>query len=236
MSIIKLKKEKQKNLKVLSKVIEIIAKIGKVLVTICIPIVIIAALFVPHLLNNITVGDNSISFGEMNIVEDTVNNSTFIKIGNTIIAEENEDINAIMQLKEILDNNSKSKMIGCSIIGFIFVIADLFVIRMILKHLEKLFTNINKIDTPFTMENVEHIKKMAYLMIISIILPIISDGLFATITKSNWNLDIELFSIVEILVLFAASYIFEYGYSIQSETDAKIYGEESQSGENVEEK
>lgn len=236
MSIIKLKKEKQKNLKVLSKVIEIIAKIGKVLVTICIPIVIIAALFVPYLLNNITVGDNSISFGEMNIVEDTVNNSTFIKIGNTIIAEENEDINAIMQLKEILDNNSKSKMIGCSIIGFIFIIADLFVIRMILKHLEKLFTNINKIDTPFTMENVEHIKKMAYLMIISIILPIISDGLFATITKSNWNLDIELFSIVEILILFAASYIFEYGYSIQSETDAKIYGEESQSGENVEEK
>lgn len=236
MSIIKLKKEKQKNLKVLSKVIEIIAKIGKVLVTICIPIVIIAALFVPYLLNNITVGDNSISFGEMNIVEDTVNNSTFIKIGNTIIAEENEDINAIMQLKEILDNNSKSKMIGCSIIGFIFIIADLFVIRMILKHLEKLFTNINKIDTPFTMENVEHIKKMAYLMIISIILPIISDGLFATITKSNWNLDIELFSIVEILILFAASYIFEYGYTIQSETDAKIYGEESQSGENVEEK
>ena len=236
MSIIKLKKEKQKNLKVLSKVIEIIAKIGKVLVTICIPIVIIAALFVPYLLNNITVGDNSISFGEMNIVEDTVNNSTFIKIGNTIIAEENEDINAIMQLKEILDNNSKSKMIGCSIIGFIFIIADLFVIRMILKHIEDLFTNINKIDTPFTMENVEHIKKMAYLMIISIILPIISDGLFATITKSNWNLDIELFSIVEILILFAASYIFEYGYSIQSETDAKIYGEESQSGENVEEK
>lgn len=31
----------------------------------------------------------------------------------------------------------------------------------ILKHLEKLFNNINKGDTPFTLENVNHIKELS---------------------------------------------------------------------------
>ena len=97
--------------------------------------------------------------------------------------------------------------------------------RMTLSMLEKLFININDGDTPFILENVRYIKQMAFLMIASIILPNISGTLFELILKSDLDVGLELFDVVEILFLFGISYIFEYGYELQQDTKAKMYGE-----------
>ena len=112
--------------------------------------------------------------------------------------------------------------------GFIVLIINLILYRITLKHLEDLFVNIYNGDTPFTLDNVNHIKKMAYLMIATIVLPSISGGIFELIMKSDLDVGFELLDVIEILFLFSMAYIFEYGYELQLDSKGKMYGEEDE--------
>ena len=107
----------------------------------------------------------------------------------------------------------------------ISLIVCLVLALFLFKRLEKLFNNINKGDTPFTLENVEHIKRIAYLMIALIIIPNIGGTLFELILKKDLDVSFELFNVLEILILFVVAYIFEYGYEIQLDSKGKMYGD-----------
>ena len=91
---------------------------------------------------------------------------------------------------------------------------------------ERLFENINKGDTPFTLVNVNHIKKMSYYMIACIVLSGIGEGILNSSMRNEFTFGIEMFDIVEILFLFSLSYIFEYGYEIQKDSKGRMYGDE----------
>lgn len=230
MSVVKFKKEKQNKMKGLSKAIYIIARIGKIIVTIAIPVIIICMMILPYLINNIDIVDNEVVFNEkysrLTVVEEDVDNkmSVKLKLGNNLIADEsNQD--SIVSLKEVFEKNSKGMIIGYAETGMVFLIINLILIRIILKHLEDLFVNIYNGDTPFTLENVKHIKKMAFLMIATIVLPNVSGGMFELILKTDLNVGFELFDVVEILFLFSMGYIFEYGYELQLDSKGKMYGE-----------
>ena len=100
---------------------------------------------------------------------------------------------------------------------------------IILNYVEKLFNNIKNNQTPFTLENVGFIKRISYLMIALIIITPISNILFnviSTSTNSGEN-SFGLIGILEILIIFSMSYIFEYGYEIQKDSKGKIYSEEN---------
>ena len=109
-------------------------------------------------------------------------------------------------------------------IGFACLVAFIIVLIKTLKHLELLFDNINKGETPFTLENVNHIKKMSYLMIACIILSAVGQTILSIPMDSD--IEFSMFNIVEILFLYSMSLIFEYGYEIQLDSKGKIYGEE----------
>ncbi len=113
--------------------------------------------------------------------------------------------------------------------GGLILAAYLILYWIILKHLEHLFVNINNGDTPFTLENVKHIKKMAYLLIAAIVLPIAAGVIFESVLKTDLDVGFELYNAVEILFLFSMAYIFEYGYEIQLDSKGKIYGDEEES-------
>ena len=83
------------------------------------------------------------------------------------------------------------------------------------------------IATPFTLENVSHIKKMAIFMIIASLLPNIGGVIAELVLKQDLGIDFELFDLIYILFLFSMSYIFEYGYEIQLDSKGKIYGNEN---------
>lgn len=99
---------------------------------------------------------------------------------------------------------------------------------IILKHVEELFNNINTGDTPFTMDNVKHIKMMAILMIALIVLPNICGPFFEVIMSTDLDVGIEVFDLVEILIVFSMAYIFEYGYEIQLDSKGRMYGDENE--------
>lgn len=225
MSVVKFKEEKQKKIKGISKAIYILARIGKIISKIGIVIVTMLLIATPFFLKNIDVDNNSLVWNG-NIKFSIVDNGDKVELkyyDNILIADANlEEVNT--KYIEILNNNPKGLVIGYIEVGYLFLLFNLILYKMILTRLEKIFININKGDTPFTLENVKYIKEMAKLMIVALILPNLGGIISEQILSADLDVDIEVFDIVQILFLFGISYVFEYGYEIQQDSKGKMYG------------
>ena len=220
MNIVKFKKEKQEKVKGLSKAIYIIAEIGKVIVSIAIVMALIGIIILPILAFNVEIQEqNKIKAFGTELEYQTRNEEMDLKYANGEVViglvDENTDMISIL---EKIRNTSKYSII---VIGEIFLICSVIVlicIYNIMKHVKNIFLNIHNGDTPFTRENVQSIKKTAKYMIITILLP--------TITENSVTIGSDLLEVLYILIIFCLSYIFEYGYEIQLDSKGKIYGEE----------
>lgn len=226
MSVVKFKTEQQKKMKGLSRAITIIAKIGRIACLISIPIIIASMIILSIVIHKIEIKDNEIIWNGNDVIQVIeTDNKVSLTINKEVVAEATKE-QEIMKIKEVLQNNSKEMVFGYVETGLAFLIISLILIIMMFKALENLFYNINKGDTPFTLENVGYIKKMAYLMIVVTILPNMIGVLFETILKMDLDVGFEMFSLVEILFLFSLSSIFQYGYEIQLDSKGKMYGDE----------
>lgn len=226
MSVVKFKSEQQSKMKVLSKVIAVLAKIGRIACIIAIPVVIATMILASIVTSKMELSNNEIVWnGNDNIRIIEVDNKVSINVNDDKIMEINNQ-NEIIKLKDLFTNNSKGLIICYVEVGFLFLLASLVLTSIMFKSLEMLFNNINKGDTPFTLENVSHIKRIAYLMIVVTLLPNIVGVIFEAILKMDLNIGFELFNLVEILFLFSISYIFQYGYEIQLDSNGKMYGDE----------
>ena len=240
MSVVKFKTEKQKRVKTLSKIMEVLAKIGKILTRVAIPFIVVLMVIIPIALSRVKIEDNKILFEGRELAEiqddkiiidgkneiDIYNEDSNYKIsiGDTKVT--NNETGELKKILTIIESNPKAKIIGLCEAACVFLIASLVVTSLLLNRLEKLSHNINSGDTPFTLENVNHIKNMAYYMIALIILTPIPGAIMEVLTRNNVDLTIELFSVVEILFVLTMAYMFEYGYEIQLDSKGKMYGEE----------
>ena len=127
----------------------------------------------------------------------------------------------------MFENNSNFKIITYIETGLFFLLVDIVIMIIILGFVEKLFNNIKNNNSPFTLDNVEFIKKISYLMIALIMITPISEFIFNLVLRINGGgSPFEIINILEILIIFSMSYIFEYGYEIQKDSKGKIYNEE----------
>lgn len=230
MSVVKFKKEKQQKMKGLSKAIYIIARIGKIIVTISMPLIVLAMIITPILISKVNIANNQIVFNglddKITVVEENNNSKISLKVKfNDILVADETNPDSIIRIKDILENNNKATIIAYVEAGMASLFICTILYRMILKRLENLFVNIYNGDTPFTLENVKYIKQMAYFMIFSIILPNIGGIAFERILRSDLDVGFELLDVAQILFLFSMAYIFEYGYELQKDSKGKIYGE-----------
>lgn len=224
MNTVKFKKEKQQKMKGLSKAIYIIARICRILVSLAIPVVIVCMIFIPYLVNIVQLSDEKISSTDNKIAIIDEDEGLQLKYKNLLIADEyNQE--SIAKIKEVLANNSKAEITAYLETAGLTEIIFFILFCIMLKHLDKLFVNINNGDTPFTLENVKHIKRMAYLLIAAIILPTAGGFLFEAILNTDLDAGFDLYNIIEILFLFSMAYVFEYGYEIQLDSKGKIYGD-----------
>ena len=225
MSVVKFKEKKQKEVKTLSNVISLIGKIGAIVLKVAIPFIILGMILVPYIVNNIEIKDNEIVFKTDNI---KIIGENKIEIHDIIIGEfdiQDEDYDVI----EMFEDNSNIKIITYIETGLVFLLVELYIMIIILGCVEKLFNNIKDKTTPFTLDNVKYIKKISYLIIALILITPISDILFSIILgiSTGGSSPFELMSILEILIIFSMSYIFEYGYEIQKDSKGKMYNEEN---------
>ena len=222
MRVVKFNEKKQNQVKTLSNVISLIGSIGKIVLMVAIPFVIMAMILVPYVINNVEVKGNDISLKTDNI--EIVDNKTLELFGVAVIGVEEE-----LEYKQVVDiftNNSKFAIIGYLEGGFIFLLVDIVIMIIVLGYVEKLFNNIKNNNTPFTLDNVNYIKRISYMMIALIMITPISGALFNLLIDNFENSGgFELMSILEILIVFSMSYIFEYGYEIQKDSKGIMYEE-----------
>lgn len=207
-----LTKKDQKRYTVLSKIIKIFAKIGKICLMIFVPFVALAMILIPIVFNKFEISANVIKFGDASvIVRDT---GLSFKIGDKIHVLDcnTSDVDRIMTF---LSNHSKNVIIlSLELSLLILGVVTVFEIYL-LGNIEKLFGNFEK-GTLFTKENTDSIlmiaKYLVAIKICSICIAIV--GLFGD--------GIGTFGIFEILITFVAYYIFKYATAMQKKSDLKI--------------
>ena len=227
--VVSLKKEEQHKMKVLSKIITIISKIGRIFCYIAIPFICLILIITPYLINRVVIKDNNLTLNlldsNINVLEES--DKVVLKYNGITLADaDKEFLNT--KVVSIFENNSKAKIIGYIETGFSVLLVTIILTSIIFKHLEILFDNINKGETPFTLENVSLIKKIAWKMIIIIIMTNIGGGVFELLLSSDLNIEFETYDLVEILFLFSLSYIFEYGRLLGLETKGQMYGDDNE--------
>lgn len=230
MSVVKLKKEQQTKMKGLSKAIYIIARIFKIMTIIgavCIAITMGTIGFLSSQLKVENPGTIKI-FGE----EITyTRNSNLIEIGyegNIESFTSYEEVRILNEVLDFIENKSLYVSVGLIESALLVTIFTLILINRTMNHLEKLFVNIYSGDTPFTKENIDHIKHMAMIMIGTIILPNIAGIIAELVIQEDLNIGFELLDVIYILFLLSMAYIFEYGYELQLDSKGKMYGDENE--------
>ena len=225
MNVVKFNEKKQKEVKTLSNIIQLIGKIGGIVLKVAIGFVILTMMLVPYVVTNVEINDEEISFKTDNI---KIIDENKIEIHDIIVGEMDSDV-SILEIVEIFNNHSKGEIIAYAEAVLVFLIVNVVIVIIILSYVEKLFNNIKNYNTPFTLDNVQFIKRISYLMIALIVLTPLSGIVFNLLLGlSQEESPFELMSILEILIIFSMSYIFEYGYEIQKDSKGIIYSEEQQ--------
>lgn len=207
MSVVKFNKEKQNKLKIVSKTISIFSKILQVITIIISAVMIMSMLFIPSVINNTNVDNGSIIVADKNVMEFNLDQMTT----NTIV--------------NVFEEHSKLEIILYIEIIMICLTISVMIISFAMLYLAKLFDSISKGYTPFTLENLKNIKRVAILFISYLIFPDVSGTLFQWITKIDMNIDYEITKIFYVLIIICIYYIFDYGHQIQLDSKGKIYGE-----------
>lgn len=207
MSVVKFNKEKQNKLKIVSKTVSIFSKILQVITIIISAVMIISMLFIPSVINNTNVDNGSIIVADKNVMKFNLDQMTT----NTIV--------------NVFEEHSKLEIILYTEIIMICLTISVMIISFAMLYLAKLFDSISKGDTPFTLENLKNIKRVAILFISYLIFPDVSGTLFQWITKIDMNIDYEITKIFYVLIIICIYYIFDYGHQIQLDSKGKIYGE-----------
>lgn len=207
--VVSLKKEEIKKMHTINNIISIIAKIGRIACYIAIPIIVFILLVSPYIISKLEIEENRIALSNKIVLEEKEDKFT-LKIGSTVVEG---SINEVLETTVIdaLENNSRVAVIWFVETGFTCLLITIILMVIVLRCLGNLFDNINKGETPFTLENVSLIKKMAWIMVIIILISNVGGCLFELILNANLNIDIEIFNLVEILFLLSISYVFEYG-------------------------
>lgn len=227
MKAVKFKKEKQKQMKGLSKGIYVLARFGKIVLIIAMFCLALTMVVVPFITRNIEFKDNNTVelFGEEVEYIRGEDKFTIVYDGEKNVIGTSMEVESLSKLTMLGEKHSMVILTSFFEIAFVFLLGALILLYFVFRHLEKLFVNLYNLETPFTMENVSHIKKMAILMIAVTLLPNVAAVLIEMFTSETLGIGFEMMDLIYILFLFSMSYIFEYGYMIQLDSKGKMYGE-----------
>ena len=226
-----IKEKSQKRLKGISKFLYIIFNIFKVFAIIGIVGMVIAMACVPALTKNTKVsetdGQKIINvFDQEFYYKRSDDGFEFYEKGKeeekTVFKNENE-IEVANRIMRYLEKNDLSKIAIYIEVIFVLVIASLVIEVLIFKKAHEFFKNIYDEDTPFTKNNISLLKNIGKLLLYAILISFLSAIVVSYIFDTTTT--IQVTNIVEILIVFFASYVFEYGYKLQNSTKGKIYSD-----------
>ena len=203
--VVKFNNKEQKNIKLVSKAIQIISKL--IIFILIIPTVFLTlfSTVYPIIASNVKLNEENIIIynKEYNINPiETINN-----LGGFSIENINEISNSFIEM------------------NLLYISINSILQIMFLYYLSKLFKNIYNKNIPLSLDNEKIINKIVCVLlsekIINIIIMIISSLIFKIQDAFEFNIK----DIVEVLIIISILYFFKYGRLIQKDSKAVIYGE-----------
>ena len=234
MSVVKFKEEKQKKVKGLTKAIAVIAKICKVVTIVGFVGIIIGMISVGVLGFSTKVENNQIKIFDEKIDYQRNENEITFKVKNEKGKVEEEtitkasDVETLNKVLKYAEENNIAEITISMEVAFVFIGGILVLTFLALNQVVLLFTNLHDGETPFTLENVSHIKKLANYLIAMAIVKLVGSGLSSIFMNDVFDISFNLTDVLYILIIYILSYIFEYGYEIQLDSKGKMYGDENE--------
>lgn len=222
-----LNKNDSKNLKIISKMIYIIARVIKVLLIIAVPFVVFAMILIPIVASKVEINENALTIemldGEKVIIESDIklDGSYAIRYKDDIATDEIK-FDLLGQVIKSIGNMSKTKIVVYFETILTISIAGIIIEIMIFNYLEKLFRNIYD-KTPFIEENVTYLNNIVNYLIANILISILMSFILNNFAKINVSNNINLIYLIIMLAVGATSYIIKYGINLQKNTDSDIY-------------
>ena len=215
--IVKFKENQQKNMKMISKAIYVIAKILRIVIGIPTVCLILACIVFPIIAHTFWVEDHKIKILNQEIPYSIENNILTID-------DSSHYINTSTNIKQFVENHDNIFFI-ISIEYVLLCVTLLSAISVqVLHYLYKLYKNIFEEDTPFTIDNERVIKKIAILLLIQLAMTKITALIYSIIAKVDLVIEFNIRDIILLLVAISIVYMFKYGRMIQADSKAKIYG------------
>ena len=215
-----LEKKEQKTLKVLSRIVNIVAKISRIFLMIALPFIFLVMVILPLLFRNYEVDGNIIKFDDIRIVH---NEDKFVvKVADNIYLSEG-NIEEFNRLFDFLSDNDKTKIIICFELLISLAVASIIVLIYVLSYIEKIFYNIYSKKIPFTDENSNYILKICHLMIALVIISFVSGFVSSIFVIGNISSVHYSISLGDLVIAYIIYYIYKYAVQIQKKTDSTIY-------------
>ncbi len=214
---------KQSYLKSISYAIEIITKIVRILVYVGLGALIVCILCIPMFFSAFDINGHTITVKGLDEKIELINEgetSYIVKMGED---ERLVDLEiSTKKIDDVLNNYSKTRVMCIAEISCIISGVTLLLLSYILFSIEHIAKNVYNGEA-FTMENASSLRNIGYLMIAVIVVPFLSGIVPNAILDTNFGENIGYANIVEILIVFALSYICEYGSILASKTDITLY-------------
>ena len=205
-SVVKFKKEKQIKVKLISKIIYIMANIvNKIFIGVAV-LIIIMILALPFIGKSARISGTDLLISNVKVASIT----TYGELAYEYI--NNHSFDEIIFHAEIL-------LVG----SLINIVCDQESKNRVFENLYKLFFNIHNGDTPFTLDNINRIKKISFFIIFYIVFSFIYGVMCSILMELNLGAELELTDIVYALIIYSISFIFEYGYELQIDSKGKMY-------------
>lgn len=201
-SVVKFKKEKQIKVKLISKIIYIMANIvNKIFIGVAV-LISIMILALPFIGKSARISGTDLLISNIKVASIT----TYGELAY-----------------EYINNHSFDEIIFHAEILLVGSLISMVCIAKVFENLYKLFFNIHNGDTPFTLDNINRIKKISFFIIFYIVFSFIYGVMCSILMELNLGAELELTDIVYALIIYSISFIFEYGYELQIDSKGKMY-------------
>lgn len=215
-----LDKKDQKVLKVLSRIVNIIARVLKVCSMIILPIIAVTLIIIPLIFKDIKVGGNIIHFDDARIVL----NDDYITVNiadKTYLLADN--VRNIPEIINYLNSNSLNKLVTSIELLLLFAAVIIAINTYLLKDIEKLFYNFYKNETPFTEENTNYIHRIGHIMIIILATSVVISVTLSLCVDPAFIKCFPPYGIFTIIITYIMYYIFIYATKLQKANKTVIY-------------
>lgn len=209
--------EKNK-MKSVSKIVYIISQINMAIIGVAGVVIALLMLATPILVSNTTITNNKVE-----IFDEKITYS--IKKMEITINDEVIDQEKYFGFENKLNLFEKGSELKTTLVIEFFLISGLATLTLIylaVLNLYKLFKNIYNEDTPFTECNIKYIKNIAKFIAISLLVSIVVGNSLGLLFGTDGMIDINVFEILLIVIIYSLSLIFEHGYKLQKEVDTTL--------------